>query len=155
MSVWFIVNFIIFLFVVIKVSEGNLMPHTIVGGLGMLFILYNWTRHAVFTTIRSSIPRERKIIFAKLSKKVLPLHKWTGTSALIIICIHFILVLRYFPFELQNIKMITGLIALTCLIGVVIFGWLRHFRTTVARRYIHWTFAYLVILSTVIHIFMA
>jgi len=153
MSKWFYINIVIFIFIVWKVSTGQIVLHTIFGGLGAMFILYNWTRHAVFSTIRSNISRARKIKFATVSKKLLPFHKWTGTTALVMILLHASFVLHYFPFQINNMKMISGLIELLALIGVVLFGWLRHFRTTVARRYIHWTFAYIVIICAVIHLF--
>src|SRR5699024_4878822 len=114
--------------------NGHLIPHRILGGLGVLFILYNWTRHAVFSTIRSNISRERKIKFANISKKALPFHKWTGTTALILILFHAITVLQYFPFDLSNRKVLSGTFALIVLISLVTFGWLRHIRTTVHRR---------------------
>lgn len=137
-----------------KVSTGVMMPHTIFGGAGILFILYNWMRHAVFTTIRSNISRQRKIKLANISKRLLPFHKWTGSIALILISCHILFVLRYFPLQMANIKMMSGLLAFVALVGVVTFGWLRYIRTTVARRYIHWTFAYAVIILAVIHLFL-
>lgn len=153
MSKWFLINFIIFIFAMWKISRGMLMPHTIFGGIGMLFILYNWMRHAVFTTIRSNISRKQKIKFATISKKLLPFHKWTGSAALVIILLHVLFVFRYFPFQINNFKMVSGLFAFIALVGVVTFGWIRHVRTTVVTRYIHWTFAYAVIILAVIHLF--
>ncbi|HZW68072.1 MAG TPA: hypothetical protein VFF20_05665 [Pseudogracilibacillus sp.] len=154
MSKWFFINTMIFILVIWKVTSGQVTSHRIIGGLGMLFILYNWTRHAVFSTIRSNISRERKIKFAQLSKKALPFHKWTGTSALILILLHLGLVLGYFPLQIHNPKIVTGIIALFILINLVLFGWLRHIRTTVKRRYIHWTLAYLIIFASLVHIFI-
>lgn len=154
MSKWFFINAMIVILVIWKVSSGQVNTHRVIGGLGMLFILYNWTRHAVFSTIRSKISRERKIKFARLSKKVLPFHKWTGTTALILILFHTGLVLRHFPLLLDNPKIATGIIALFILISLVLFGWLRHIRTTVKRRYIHWTLAYFIIFAALIHIFI-
>lgn len=152
MNKWFVINFIIFIFILWKVGTGSLMLHTIVGGLGILFILYNWMRHAVFTAIRSNMSRQRKIKLATISKKLLPLHKWTGSTALVLISLHLLFVSRYFPLQIMNIKVFSGLLAFLALIGVVTFGWMRHLRTTVARRYIHWTFAYAVIILAVVHL---
>lgn len=154
MSKWFFLNAMIVILVIWEVSSGQITLHRIIGGLGMLFILYNWTRHAVFSTIRSNISRERKIKYAQISKSVLPFHKWTGTTALILILLHLVFVLRYFPLQFQNPKLVTGVIALITLICLVLFGWLRHMRTTVRRRYIHWTLAYLIIFTTLVHIFV-
>lgn len=152
MSNWFYINFIILIFVIWKVSSGPLVSYTILGGLGMMFILYNWTRQAMFATLRSNISRQRKIKYAMMAKKALPFHKWTGSIALVIIVLHLTFVLQYFPFQLNNPKIMSGLFALLALCGVVLFGWLRYLRTTVVRRYVHWTFAYLVILFAILHL---
>src|SRR5690606_41679687 len=77
--------------------------------------------HAMFSTIRSNISRKRKIKFANISKTLLPLHKWTGTSALLFVLLHFVLIFYFFGF-VPNTKMISGLLALFTLIGVVAFG---------------------------------
>lgn len=153
MSIWFFINAIIFIFVIWKVS-GHIAIQSLVGLIGLTLILYNWTRHAVFSTIRSNISRERKIKFAQLSKKLLPIHKWTGTSALIFIIIHATIVFYFFGFSTSNLKMISGMLAIVALFGVVIFGWLRHIRTTVLRRYIHWGFAYTLIFLVIWHVIL-
>ncbi len=153
MSIWFFINGIVLLCLLLKIFFGPFLFYRIVGGLGMLFILYNWTRQAFYATIRSSISRRKKIRLANISKAVLPFHKWTGTTALLLIILHLYLVMRYFPFDIQNMKILTGLLAFISLILLVLFGWLRFIRTTVARRYIHWTLAYIVFFSTIIHIF--
>lgn len=152
MSKWFYVNIIIAMFLLWKIINGQTVSYTVLGGIGMLLILYNWTRQAMFSTIRSKISRERKIKFALLSKKLQPIHKWTGNTALVIILLHVGFVLQYFPLQINNPKIISGLFALLALTGVVLFGWLRYIRTTVIRRYIHWTFAYIVFFSTIIHL---
>lgn len=152
MSKWFYINFIFLLFVIWKVTSHQIILHTFLGGLGMLFILYNWTRQAMFATLRSNISRKRKIKFARLSKKALPFHKWTGSTALVIIALHVKFVLHYFPYQLNNPKIASGSLALLTLCGVVLFGWLRFIRTTVIRRYVHWTLAYLVIIFALIHL---
>lgn len=152
MSKWFFINFLIFIFMIWKVTTGYMTTYTLLGGLGVLFILYNWSRHALFATIRSNISRKRKIKYANISKKLQRVHKWTGTTALMIILAHATIINYYFDFQLGNVKMITGLLALLTLIGVVIFGWLRHIHTTVVRRYIHWGLAYALIFFVVLHL---
>lgn len=151
MSKWFFINFFILIFMVWKIASNYITSYTLLGGLALLFILYNWTRHAVFSTIRSNISRSRKIKFAKLSKKLQPVHKWTGTTALIVAVSHALVVFYYTNFQIINLKMTTGIMALLMLAGVVLFGWLRHFRTTVIRRYIHWGLAYALIFLIILH----
>src|SRR5690606_3511632 len=98
MSIWFFINLVIFTFALWKVV-GHLHIHTIIGLFGLTFILYNWTRHAMFSTSRSNISRKRKIKFANISKTLLPLHKWTGTSALLFVLLHFVLIFYFFRSE--------------------------------------------------------
>lgn len=153
MSIWFLINLLLFIFVIVKIATGHIAMHTIIGGIGVVLILYNWTRHAVFATIRSKkVARKRKIKFARLSKKLNRIHKWTGSTALIVILIHAAIVMHYFGFQANNVKMLSGLFAVFILAGVVIFGWLRFIRTTVARRYIHWGLAFALIFLVVVHL---
>lgn len=152
MSIWFFINLAVVLFTVWKVSTGYLSLPIVFGVLGLLFVLYNWTRHAVFSTIRSNITRQRKIKYAQFSKKVLPLHKYTGSLALLLIMIHGVLVLRSFGFSLENWKILSGLVAGTTLTAVVFFGWLRWYRTTVKRRYIHLILAFCLFGFVLLHL---
>lgn len=152
MSMWFFVNAFVFIFALWKVFSSSLGIHIILGGFGATFILYNWTRHAVFSTIRSNISRKRKIQFAKLSKKVLPFHKYTGTVALMFIIGHASVVLYYFGWQGTNIKMLSGLLTLIILIAMVLVGWLRFIRTTYRRRMIHLYLGYCLFFSVVIHL---
>lgn len=151
-SIWFFVNAFVLLFALWKIFSSYIGIHIIFGGLGLLFVLYNWTRHAVFSTIRSDISRKRKIKYANLSKFVLPFHKWTGSTALLLILIHGTLVLQHFDLQWTNWKVITGMIAGIVLICVVGFGWLRWYRTTVKRRYIHLILGYCLFALVLLHL---
>lgn len=137
MSIWFLINLIVILFAFWKISTGYVGLPVIFGGLGLMFVLYNWTRHAVFSTIRSNISRTRKIKYATISKKLLPLHKYTGTTALILLVVHAILIIRAYGFSFFNLKMLSGLVTIIVLTLVVITGWLRYIRTTYRRRMVH------------------
>lgn len=151
-SIWFFVNASVLLFALWKICSNYIGVHIVFGALGLLFVLYNWTRHAVFSTIRSNISRKRKIKYANLSKFVLPIHKWTGSTALVLIIIHGTLVLQRFGFNWSNGKVVSGLVAGSILIAVVSFGWLRWYRTTVNRRYIHLILAYCLFVLIVVHL---
>ncbi|MFD2132771.1 hypothetical protein ACFSKI_16315 [Pseudogracilibacillus auburnensis] len=152
MSKWFFINLAVFIFALWKMSTGHLGVHILFGGFGLLFILYNWTRHAVFSTIRSNISRKRKIKYAKLSKKVLPIHKWTGTTALILILFHIFFVIHYFGFQVTNVKMVSGLLAVITLSLVVITGWMRFIKTTYKRRMIHLTLGFCLFTFVLLHL---
>lgn len=76
MNRWFFINLAVLVYALTKIIMTYSGVHMVLGGLGLCLILYNWTRHAVFSTIRSkNISRKRKITYANLSKKVLPIHK--------------------------------------------------------------------------------
>lgn len=153
MNKWFLINPIILCFAWIKIIVNDHGIHTMIGGIALTFILYNWTRHAVFSTIRSpKVPRKRKINFAKLSKRALPIHKWTGSIALIFAVFHMILIFRIYGIQLDQFKLLSGFLSIVILILLVLFGWLRWYKTTVRRRYTHWVLAFLIIFAAIIHI---
>src|SRR5699024_4902424 len=121
---------------------------------GLGFILYNWTRHAVFSTIRTHKNRQTKIKFVELSKKMLPFHKWTGTSSLVLILLHVFFVILFFGLTIFRIRLIIELFELLILIFMVGSGWLRWYRTTVKRRYLHWILGFVLFFSVLLHIFV-
>lgn|SRR5690625_1202544 len=152
MSKWFFINFAVLLFALWKITTGHIGIHIIFGGLGLMLILYNWTRHAVFSTIRSNISRNRKIKYATISKRLLPLHKYTGTTALFLTLIHAALVVYYFGWQGTNMKMITGLLTVIILTLVVIVGWMRFIRTTYKRRMTHLILGFCLFGSVLLHL---
>jgi len=154
MSKWFIINALVFLFALWKITTGYHGIHMVIGGIGLCFILYNWSRHAMFSSIRANIPRKKKIRLATFSKKVLPLHKWTGSIAFLLILVHMRLVFHRFGLHLHNWKMTSGLIALIILMSVVLAGWLRWYKTTVKRRYTHWILGFILFFTIVVHLLL-
>lgn len=158
MSKWFVLNVMLFIFVISNLVIHPLfpaMPLSIVFGfLGFIFFLFNWTRHAVFSTIRDVPNRKTKIKFANLSKKVLPFHKWVGTSALIIIIIHAGFVIYKYGFPWYYGKFLTGVIALIILAGIVTTGWMRLFRPTITKRMLHIYFGVSLFWLIVIHVWL-
>ncbi len=137
MNKWFYFNFLLMIFAIWKIATSSLFLHIIFGSLGLLFILFNWTRHAVFSTLRSPISRQKKIKFAKLSKRILPFHKWIGTTALAMIIIHATLVISKFGLDLTNPKMLIGLVAGFTLSCIVLTGWMRLFKPSIRKRLAH------------------
>lgn len=141
MSKWFIFNFVLFLILLWKVSEHFSFPslgtHIIFGLLGAMLFLYNWTRNAVFETIRNVPKRETKIKLAKFSKRVVYIHRWTGNFALVAILLHASLVIGHYGFSVQNPKMVVGLLAVLVLAFQVLTGWLRLYKPTIRLRYFH------------------
>lgn len=137
MNKWFYFNFFLMIFAIWKVATSSLFPHIIFGSIGLCFFLFNWTRHAVFSTLRSPIARHKKVKYANLSKKILPFHKWIGTFALVMIIIHATLVIPQFGFDLANPKILIGLIGGLVLTFIVLTGWMRLFRPSIRKRLIH------------------
>lgn len=141
MSKWFYFNVLLFIVVVWQVvthfSFPQLISTVLFGFIGFLFYLFNWTRNAVFSTIRNVPNRQTKIKLANMSKKIMPYHRWTGTSALVFILIHVYLVFDRYGFSFQNAKMMIGLFALLNLIALVSTGWLRLVKPTGKLRKIH------------------
>jgi len=157
MSKWFFINFIVLFFATGKIllddTPIRFQVPMLFGFLGLLFLFFNWTRHAVFSTIREAPKRETKIKFANMSKKVLPIHRWTGTAALLFIMIHFILITnRYGGLPIQNIKMGSGLLAGLTLLLMVTSGWIRLIHPTVNMRKIHLTLGFTLFFAVVFHL---
>ncbi|WP_269409594.1 hypothetical protein [Lentibacillus daqui] len=139
MSKWFYANLLLLLVTVWQVMRHSPFTniHISVGFIGLLFFLFNWTRQAVFSTIRNTPKRKTKIKLANLSKKIVPFHRWTGTMALIIMIIHAVLAIHRYGFHLQWHKMSVGLVAGLLLIAMVVSGWLRLFWPSVPKRKWH------------------
>ncbi|MFS0672107.1 hypothetical protein [Ornithinibacillus sp. 179-J 7C1 HS] len=158
MSKWFFINFIFLIIVLWKVIGHNAFPfvqvHIWLGVMGALFILYNWTRNAVFETIRNVSSRKTKIRLARFSKKVVTIHRWTGNIAFIVILIHALIIIYHYGFSFQNKKMVVGLIALFTLAIQVFTGWLRLFKPTVRLRFIHLYIGMTLFLFVILHILL-
>jgi len=154
MNKWFFINIAVIVFALWKISTGHIAIHIVFGALGLFFFLYNWTRHAVFSTIRSNISRQRKIKYANLSKKVLPIHKYTGTATLIFMIIHATLVLSRFHLTVNNLKLMSGLAAGLILTALVVSGWIRFFKTTYPIRIIHLSLGFTMFFLILLHIIL-
>ncbi|MEN1967180.1 hypothetical protein WMZ97_03780 [Lentibacillus sp. N15] len=139
MSKWFFANLLLLLVAVWQISKSSFLIniHIVIGFIGLLFFLFNWTRQAVFSTIRNTPKRKTKIKLANFSKKIVPFHRWTGTTAFVIVMIHAIMVIHRYGLHLQWHKMIAGLIAGMLLTAMVISGWLRLFWPSVRKRKWH------------------
>ncbi|WP_068672604.1 hypothetical protein [Oceanobacillus sp. Castelsardo] len=141
MSKWFYWNTALFFMVIVQVVTHFTFPTLslpiIFGFIGFLFFLFNWTRNAVFSTIRNIDNRKTKIKLANLSKKVMPFHRYTGTTALVFIMMHVFFIVNWYGFSFNNIKMIFGLLAFINLIFMVLTGWWRLVKPTGKLRRIH------------------
>src|SRR5699024_10860469 len=151
-SIWFFVNASVLLFALWKICYNYIGVQIVFGALGLLFVLYNCTSHAVFFMIRSNISKNRKNKYTNLLKFVLHINKLTRSITHVLIIIHGTLVLQRFGFNWSNGKVVSGLVAGSILIAVVSFGWLRWYRTTVNRRYIHLILAYCLFVLIVVHL---
>ena len=158
MNKWFYFNGIALIIIIWKITQYPGFPfvpaHIILGFIGVLFIFMNWTRHAVFSTIRSDIDRERKIKYANYAKKVIPYHRWIGTTALFIVIIHASKVISTFGFSLQNMKVLSGTLTGLILIGMVTSGWLRLIWPSKRKRMTHIYLGLTMFFLIVIHILL-
>lgn len=141
MSKWFYMNLVLLLIAIWQVVKPFSFPifslPILFGLIGFLLFLFNWTRNAVFSTIRNVPERKTKIKLANLSKKVMPYHRWIGTAALVFILLHAAFVLHWYSFSFQNMKMLAGLLAFVNLILMVLTGWRRLVKPTGRMRQIH------------------
>ncbi|APC46916.1 hypothetical protein J5S49_04230 [Virgibacillus halodenitrificans] len=138
MSKWFYINFSGVLVVIWSVfNQAPISVYVWFGYVGALLIIFNWTRHAVFSTIRDSTIRKRKVRLATLSKKILPYHKWVGSLALIFVLVHGTLVIERYGFHWDYPKMLVGLLTASILTLQVATGWMRLYRPTIKKRKVH------------------
>lgn len=152
LSRWFFINIIVVGLFLWKLTTTSIHLPIIFGALGFILFMFNWLRHAMFATLRSDIPRKRKIRFAKISKWAMPIHRWTGTIALICIIIHASTIFYQFGFQTTNYKMMFGFMAGIMMSIVVISGWIRHMRTTAFKRVIHLSVAFTLFYLIIIHL---
>src|SRR5699024_2202629 len=113
MSFWLYINILLFLAVTMLLDYpyAQLPIHILFGLAGLFFVLFNWTRHAVFSTIRQSNDRKKKIRLAKLSKRIYPFHRWVGSTALLLIIVHAWLIISRYGFLATSWKMLSGMAA--------------------------------------------
>ena len=150
MRYWVFFNSIVFIYASWHVLQH--FSHILFGFLGLLFFLFNWTRHAVFSTIRTSSNRPAKIRWVNLSKVIRPYHRWIGTSALVMIIIHAVLIIQRYGIYWTSTKMLSGLFALTTLIAVVLSGWYRLVKPSGWIRRLHLRLGLLLFVLIVLHL---
>lgn len=142
MSIWFLLNGALLIWAIWNTAQSlavhSVYHHILPGFLGFALFIFNWTRNAVFATIRNIDDRERKIKLARFSKKVMPYHRWIGTLSIIIILLHGITVLYVYNFDFTNMKILTGMLASVNLLLLVLSGWYRLLiRHDLMRRKLH------------------
>lgn len=153
MSMWLYINILLFSVVLFSVSYPltELPIHVLVGLAGLFLVLFNWTRHAFFSTIRNTHSRKKKIRLANISKRILPFHRWIGTTALLLILLHAGLVIQKYGFIGTNIKVISGILAGIALGFMVLTGWLRFYLPSGKKRRAHIFFGFLLFFLVAVH----
>ncbi|WP_411842500.1 hypothetical protein [Salinicoccus sp. HZC-1] len=129
MSVWFLLNAALLIWAIWNVAAGlsihSTYMHILLGFAGFLFFIFNWTRNAVFSTIRNAESRQTKVRLARMSKRIVPYHRYIGTTALLLIILHGVSVVHFYSFDLANMKVLTGFLAAVNLLILVLSGWYR------------------------------
>ncbi len=157
MSIWFFLNGALLIWAVWNAAERiAALPvyyHVLLGFAGFLFFIFNWTRNAVFATIRKTDDRSVKIRLARMSKKIMPWHRWTGTLSLIIILLHGAAVIHLYGFNPGSMKILTGLFASLNLLALVLSGWysllIRH---NLKTRRLHLGLGFSMFVLTALHL---
>jgi|SRR5690625_1138998 len=156
MNRWFFFNLILISIALWRLIQKGYFYYyqtTITFGLISLgFVLFNWTRHAMFSTIRETSNRQRKIKYAQISKRFVHIHKYTGSLALFFVVIHGSISLTTYEFSTFQFKILFGIVAGIALTAVVTAGWLRHFRPTLRKRFWHLYLAMTMVFLVLIHL---
>src|SRR5699024_12491688 len=108
-------------------------------------------RLSQLTLFTSSPTRRSSDLYAK---KVIPYHRWIGTTALFIVIIHASKVISTFGFSLQNMKVLSGTLTGLILIGMVTSGWLRLIWPSKRKRMTHIYLGLTMFFLIVIHILL-
>ncbi|MFC3387223.1 hypothetical protein ACFOU0_01190 [Salinicoccus sesuvii] len=129
MSIWFLLNALLLLWAIWNVSLGissySSYIHILLGFAGFLLFIFNWTRNAVFSTIRNAKTRHAKVRLARMSKQIRPYHRWVGSSALVMVVLHGLAIIHLYGFDLTNMKILTGFLASLNMMVLVLSGWYR------------------------------
>lgn len=156
MNYWFYINLTTFLLAILFFLWG--LPKTsviilasLLGMIGLLFILFNWNMHAIFSKIRTTKNRNDRIKIAKHARKIMPFHMIIGIFGLILISGHALLIfLNYQVFI--NSKVLTGVFAFIGLIVVSVSGYLRRVKASRLRRLIHLYSSFILFVLIVFHL---
>ncbi|MCF3942136.1 hypothetical protein [Oceanobacillus alkalisoli] len=153
MSIWLYINILLFITVLFSLADqyAHLPIHIMFGLAGLFLILFNWTRHAFFSTIRNTPDRKKKIKLATISKRIYPFHRWVGTTALLLIILHAAIIIHRFGFLWMNMKMWSGVGAIITLICMVLSGWFRLYFPSVKKRRMHIIFGFLLFFFVALH----
>lgn len=157
MNFWFYINFATFLltlllFILSLPKTGSILVASVMGIIGLFFILFNWNMHAIFSKIRKLKSRNERIKIAKYARKIMPYHLTIGICGLLFVTGHSILEIYNYGISL-HMKTLSGLLALTGLIIVTISGYLRRVKATRYRRFFHLYSSMILFVLVVIHIF--
>jgi len=156
MNNWFYINLATFLLAVIFFlwnlpKTGTILLASILGLLGLLFILFNWNMHAIFSKIRQLKKRSDRIKIAKYARKIMPYHMMIGICGLILIIGHLFFVFYSYGIFI-NLKILSGILAFIGLIIVSISGYLRRVKASRLRRLFHLYSSFVLFILIVFHL---
>src|SRR5690625_6993488 len=100
MNYWFILNLLLLLYAFIDVIFMNSFDLyvPILGLFGLMFILFNWNIHAIFSKIRSLTNSTERIKLAKVARKIMPHHLFIVTIGFVFIFLNFLFIVYIFLF---------------------------------------------------------
>ncbi|WP_174616166.1 hypothetical protein [Virgibacillus ihumii] len=151
MNYWFILNIALFMVsVILYIRDPSLAVLVAVSGL--VFILFNWNMHAIFSKIRSLNSRNDRIKIAAHARKIMPFHLMIGNIGLIFIILHVLLIIQQYGITYVTYKAASGGIAFAGLIGVLFSGYLRRKKATGKRRRAHLQLSMLLFFMMALHV---
>ena len=155
---WLVINslFIIAMLIwsLFHESDGVLLEiATVFSQLAVVLVMLNLNMYFIFVIIRKSSSRNVKIRLAKISRRAMKIHVPIAISAASLIVIHIALIALNSHLDFKNIKIITGILAVTGLIFVLAAGYLRSRKATGKRRKFHILTAFTFFMLIVVHIF--
>src|SRR5699024_8014378 len=105
----------------------------------LMFILFNWNIHAIFSNIRSLSIRTERFKLAKVARKIMQHHLLFGTISFVFIILNFLFIVFILVFAalFYYYKLIRVFMLIFLLLIVIISGYMRQAKATGTRRLVH------------------
>ncbi|MFA9555851.1 hypothetical protein ACERII_00890 [Evansella sp. AB-rgal1] len=121
------------------------------GYIALLIALCNGFIYFLFLFIRKSKYRKQKLSVAKLARSWMKTHRPLGFICAIFVILHITFVLLSGTFALSP-KEVSGILAATLFVLLILSGWLRHRKATGRRKRNHRSIAFLFLFFVLLHI---
>ncbi|MCT8138212.1 hypothetical protein H1D32_10860 [Anaerobacillus sp. CMMVII] len=126
----------------------------IISQVAFVLFLVNINMYFVLLLIRKGKDRTVKVKLAKITKVMMKYHIPIAVTAVVLIVFHAVLMMSIHTLGLQNLKVISGVLAFIVLLILLFSGVLRKLKSSGFRRKFHYRMAFIFFGFIIVHIFM-